>query len=365
MRILDRYILKSIVKTFLGCIIVFIFLYVIVDIFGHLDEILKQKINLVILRQYYLSYLPVIFVQITPIACLLATLYTLGTLAHHNEIIAMRTSGLSIFQITRTLIIFCIMISIFVFLINERVVPLSLDLLEKTKAKMEEKSKKESQEKEVIKNLSIYGLKNRLFFVNRFSLKDNTMEGITILEQDEHQNITKKIVANKGIWEDDLWRFYQSLTYNFDENGQFKGDPQYFEEEIMDIAEGPRDFLKQRQNPELMNIAQLNDYILRLSKSGAKAIVRNFKVDLYHRFMLPFTSLVITIVGIPFALRIRGRATALSSFGVSFMVGFLYYVFTAVTVAFGKAGFLPPFLAASLGHLSFFILGLYLISNLS
>jgi lipopolysaccharide export LptBFGC system permease protein LptF len=64
-------------------------------------------------------------------------------------------------------------------------------------------------------------------------------------------------------------------------------------------------------------------------------------------------------------MRIRGRATALASFGISFAVGFIYYVSDAIALAFGKAGILPPFLAASAGHLFFLGLGIYLILELT
>ena len=128
-----------------------------------------------------------------------------------------------------------------------------------------------------------------------------------------------------------------------------------------DIPETPMDFLKQRQHPEFMNISQLNNYIFILSKSGAKTVIRNFKVDLYQRFTFPFTSLVIVVLGIPFALMIKKRASALSSVGISILLGFLYYVSCAVSLAFGKAGFLPPYLAASLAHIVFLGFGLYKI----
>lgn len=363
MRILDRYIFKSLLSIFIGCVLLFVFLYVIIDIFGHLDEILKNKINLLLLKDYYLAYLPVIFVQIAPIACLLATLYSLGNLNRNNEVIAMRASGLSIWQMTKTLLTFGIIISLFVFLVNERFVPNAQETIEKVKVRMENKDNKKSKD-EVIKNLSMYGLRNRLFFVNQFSVKDNTMEGITILEQDSKQNITKKIVANKGVWGDGIWTFHNSITYSFDENGQIKQEPQYFSAEIMNITETPQDFLKQIRLPENMNIAQLDNYIFRLSKSGAAKVVRNLQVDLYQRYTSPFISLIIIIVGIPFALKIKKRATALTSFGISFIMGFLYYVSNAIGIAFGKGGILPPFLAASLSHVFFLALGAYLIYKL-
>ena len=104
MRILDRYIIKPIFFAILSCILLFCFLYIIVDIFGHLDEIIRQKISLSLLIDYYLAYIPFIFTQITPIACLLSTLYVLGNLCRHNEIIAMRSAGISTFKIIRGLI---------------------------------------------------------------------------------------------------------------------------------------------------------------------------------------------------------------------------------------------------------------------
>ena len=365
MRILDRYILKSVLTLFFQCLFTFLFLYIIIDVFSHLDEILKQQVSLPILRQYYLSYLPIIFIQVAPIACLLSTLYTFGKLNRNNEIIAMRSAGLSIFQITKTVIIFGLIVSAFVFWVNDRFVPSSMSLTEKIKTQMESGTKKaKEKEREIITNLSMYGLKNRLFFVNKFSLATDTMENIIILEHDEKQNITKKIVANKGVYRDGLWRFYQSVTYNFDENVQVKGEPQYLEEEIMDISETPGDFLKQMLRPDFMNISQLDDYLWRLSKSGATTVIRNLKVDLYQRFTFPLTSIMIILLGIPFSVMMKKRATGLSSVGLSIMLGFLYYVLNAVSVALGKAGILMPTLAVSLSHIIAFLSALYFIHNL-
>jgi len=365
MRILDRYILKSVLSIFLSCIFVFLFLYVIIDVLSHLEDILKQQVNFSLLIQYYLSYLPIMFVQVSPFACLLSTLYAFGRLNHDNEIIAMRSSGLSVFQISKTVIILGILISLFIFWINDKPVPQSLLLTQKIKVQMEEGNKKEKEKKqEVINYLCMYGLKNRLYYINKFTPDTNTMEGIIILEHDETQNITKKIVANKGVYQDGLWKFYQSITYNFDKNGQIIGEPQYFEEEIMAIPESPADFINQRQRPELMTIAQLEDYIWRLSRSGASTVIRSFKVDLYQRFTSPFTSTIIILLGIPFALMTKKRGAGISSIGLSILVGFLYYILDAISIAFGKGGALPPILAASASHIVALTAGLYLIGNM-
>ena len=352
MRILDRYVLTSVLRIFVGCLLTFLFLYIIIDVFTHLEDILKQHVSLLVLKDYYLSFLPIIFVQVAPFTCLLSTLYTFGSLNHNNEIIAMRSAGLSIFQITRVVLVFGVMISILVFYVNDRFVPQSSYVADRIRAQMEQGEKKaQEKENETVSNLCMFGMKNRLFFVNKFSPSKNMMERIVILEQDEHQNITKKIVANKGIYEDGLWRFYQSITYDFDENGQIIKEPQYMQEEIMNISDTPHDFLTQRKQPEFMDIAQLEDYIWRFSKSGATTIIRNLKVDLYQKFTSPLTSIIVILLGIPFSVMMKKRATGLSSLGISIMLGFLYYVLSAVGIALGKAGILAPLLSVSLSHI--------------
>ncbi|MDP2043741.1 MAG: LptF/LptG family permease, partial [Candidatus Omnitrophota bacterium] len=342
---------------------VFLFLYIIIDLLSNLEDILKQHLTLMLLIRYYLSYLPVMFVQVSPFACLLSSVYTFGKLNHNNEIIAMRSSGLSIFEISRNVLIFGFLISLLVFWVSDRFVPIALSENQNIKAQMESGSKK-NKAAETITNLSMYGLKNRLFFIRKFSPAAKTMEGITILEHDEKQNLTKKIVASKGVYQDGLWRFSQCITYTFDQNGQVLDQPAYFEEEIMSISETPRDFASLRQKPELMDIREMQDYIWRLSKSGATSVIRNLNVDLYQRFTAPFISIIIILLGIPFSLMMRKRATGISAIGVSIIVGFLYYVLDAVCLAIGKSGLLMPSLAASLSHIIAILASLYLISKL-
>jgi lipopolysaccharide export system permease protein len=340
-------------------------MYVVIDLLSRLEDVLKHHVHYTVLIQFYITNLPIMFVQVAPFACLLSTIYAFSKLNHDNEIIAMRASGLSIFYITKTVIIFGILISLLVFWINDRFAPKAMLLTQKIQSKMEEGSKKKIDKKtESISNLSMYGLKNRLFFINRFYPVTNTMEGITILEQDENQNLVRKIVANKGIYEDGLWRFSQSITYNFDKNGQIIDEPLYLEEEIMTIQEAPQDFLAQRQRPEYMTINQLDNYIWKLSKSGASTVIRNLKIDYYQKFASPFTSLIIILLGIPFSLIMKKRATGLSSIGFAIILGFFYYILDAVCIALGRGGIMPPLLAASSAHLIALGSSLYLINRL-
>ncbi len=365
MRILDRYILKSVLNIFFLCLFTFFFLYIIIDLFSHLDVILQNKIGPETIKLYYLTFLPAIFIQISPFACLLATLYTFAKLNQDNEIIAMRSSGLSIFQITKTAVIFGFIVSIFVFWVNDKIAPAyRLENL-KIKEQMENDNKKpKTKNTQILRNLTIYGSKNRLFYVNKFDPIRKTMEGIIILEHDVKQNIIRKIVANRGEYKNNLWEFYQCITYIFDENGQLLSDPQFLEEETMPFIETPEEFTSQKQSTDFMSLAQIEDYIWRLSKSGATAIIRNLKVDYYQRFTLPLTSLIIILIGIPFSFKMHRKSTGMSSFGISLILGFVYYVLTAVSINLGKAGILAPLLSVSVSHFIMLLLSTYLIGKI-
>jgi lipopolysaccharide export system permease protein len=329
--------------------------------------ILKQAVSLDVLRRYYASYLPIIFTQVAPISCLLASLYTFARMNKENEIIAMRSSGLSIMRISRVVIVFGLLISLAVFWVNDKMVPRAMLISKQMQEQMENDSDKVAKNRnsaEVINDFTVYGLHNRLFYINKFYPVQKTMTGITVLEHNEKQNLTKKTVASKGVYKGGLWRFYQTISDTYDKNGHAVEEHIYREEEVMPITETPEDFLNQRQHPDYMNIAQLEEYIWRLSKSGATTVIRSLTIDLYQRYTAPFTSFMIVLLSIPFALKMQKRATGFSSLGLALVVGFLYYILNAISIALGKASILPPFICASLTHSAAFVYSLYLIKKL-
>jgi lipopolysaccharide export system permease protein len=367
MRILERYILGSVCTIFFSCLFTFFFLYIIIDLFSHLDMILKQAVTIDVLIRYYSSYLPIIFTQVAPISCLLASLYTYARMNKENEIIAMRSSGLSILRISRIVIVFGLLISLAVFWVNDKHVPRAMLISQQIQQQMESDASKNVNDKkkpEVLLDFTVYGLHNRLFYINKFYPAEKKIYGVTILEHNEKQDLTKKTVASKGEFKDGVWRFYQTVSDTYDKNGKVIDEHLYRDEEVMSITETPEDFLNQRQHPDYMNIAQLQEYILRLSKSGATTVIRSLTIDLYQRYTAPLTSLLIVILSIPFSLKLKKRATGFSSLGLALVVGFMYYILNAVSIALGKAGILFPLLSASLTHLIVLLYSIYLIKEL-
>ncbi|MBF0387598.1 MAG: LptF/LptG family permease [Candidatus Omnitrophica bacterium] len=366
MRILDNYITRSIIQIFLSSILVFCFLYILIDLATHLEDFISNKVPGMVITGYYASFLPIIFVQTAPIACLLATLFTYSSLNNNNEIIALRASGLNFWKITRPAIIFGVMAAALVFLINEKFVPQSLSLSQEIRQDQIEPASNQRKALQPIKYLFFYGLNNRLFFIDQFEPATKTLQGITIIGQDEKQRMTEKIVALKGEWTGSNWKFTncQILRYNAADQSTF-GDVQFYKEKILDIRESPADMLKQRNSVSTMNIRELKAYIKRFKGSGAVAALNGLKVDLHQKIAYPFACIVIIFAGLPFALTTgRRKGLTFASVGIALVIGFLFYVVNAVGLALGKGNVLPPVIAAWFAPAFFVAAGTYSVRKL-
>ncbi|MBI5150762.1 MAG: LptF/LptG family permease [Candidatus Omnitrophica bacterium] len=349
MRILERHIVKSVIQIFFSTVLVFCFLYILIDATSNLDEIIDRKVALAVLVKYYLSFFPVILVQTSSIACLIAVLLTFSSLNNQNEILAMRAGGLNFWQITRPALCFSLVVAAAVFFVNEQIIPTAAATTQQIRDEnMMLKVDRIRKNTEVIRNMTLYGLKNRLYFIDSYNPRDEVLEGITIIEHDANQNIEQKIVALRGVWTGIAWKFYQCQITVFNPvNITSPVKIKVYKEKLMDIKETPDDFLSQRLNVSSMNIRQLSLYITKFATSGAQKALQSLRVDMHQRIAFPIGNVVIVLAGLPFALMFKSRKGAtFTALGIAVGTGFLYYVVNAVSIAFGKGGFFPPVVAA-------------------
>ena len=365
MRIIDRYILKSILTIFVGTVFTFAFLFILIDMFGNLQNFIEKSVGLDVIFQYYVSFLPTVIVQTSTMASLIAVMFTYSNLNAHNEIIAIRTSGLNFWQIARPALVFALFISAFVFLVNEKFVPQSSMInqeIRDTEIKIVPSQK--GKGKPPIKNLTFYGLKNRLFFIDLFDPNTNELTGITIIGHDRKQNMVEKITALKGKWTGIAWKFFNCQVAAYDAaSPNISGPIKMSTEKLMDIKETPKDFLKQRMDVSSMNLQALHSYIKRFSGSGALKTLSDLRVDLHQKITLPLRNFIIILIGLPFVLLSGGkrRGMTFTSIAIALVIGFLYYVADAVGLALAKGGALLPWEGAWLTPILFTLTALFVI----
>jgi len=360
MKILREYILGEFLKPFFACFVLFITLTWIIDLFDHLDEIVKAKVPLFVLCDYYFSLTPFIFVNIAPIIIILATIFTLSSLNRNSEIMAIKAIGINLWTIIWIFLGFGVLMCVLSFCVNEVVKPdaylHSLSLKEqyfKASANLEKNK--------IMKDVTLYGSSNRIFIINSYDVKRQQINNIMISENDTNNQLSRQIIAKKAQWMDGFWIFYDAIISEFD-NGTLKGEPTHFDEKIVLIDEKPRDIKRANLQPDLMSYWQLKKYIRRLQSGGFKA--NKELVTLYSKVAFPLANFILIFFAVPFTLTRSRSETLFAGIATSIGISFSYWGVNALSLSLGKVGFLPPMLSAWLTNILFLFIGIGLIETI-
>ncbi|MDD5437030.1 MAG: LptF/LptG family permease [Candidatus Omnitrophica bacterium] len=361
MKIIDRYMVRGFLSPFVWCLFIFTVMAVIIDIFSFIEDIVKYKIPAESLGAFYIYYSPTILLQVTPMAVLLSTMFLLSNLNKNNEITAMKSSGISLWRIMSPIIMLGLIISIMSFIVSDRVIPISSKVANMIRQEELEKEKRRSNQQKVIDNVAVYGSGNRILFARQYDTDKKVLTDITIHEHDLSENLVSKTTAQTGVWTGNGWKFYKVISLKIDNSGKILSTPTFYAEKVLPIKERPRDFAYKDWHSEYMSYADLKNYIKNFRGVSTK-LVRGLMVDLYQKVSFSVISLIIILIGAPFAL-ITTRGGVMIGMGMSIAIGLLYYASMAISVAFGKAGILPPIAAAWIGNIIFGIIGIHLINK--
>ncbi|MEA3369662.1 MAG: LptF/LptG family permease [Candidatus Ratteibacteria bacterium] len=356
MKIIDRYITKKFISWIFFFLLAFTFIYIIIDLFEHLDDFLTLKVALKIILQYYLLFIPPIFVQIIPVAILLSTLFVLGYMTRFNETVALKACGVSLYHLILPFIKLALGFSLLTFLVNETIVPISFNKLNIAK----EKNWSGQAPSKTLHDLTFYGSERRFYYIKTFDFPAETMEGILLLEYYPDRTIKIRVDAEKAVWQTDGWVFRNGIVRYFDQEGQQSKKEEVFEQRKMHFKEIPEDFWRQQTKLETMNIAALLTHIRYLKHCGVHP--HKELVELQYRFASPLFSFFIILLGIPFALR-SSRASVLHGAGIALVLCLFYYACISLALAMGKQRGFPPFLSAWSANILFGGLGLFLLKR--
>jgi len=355
MSVLDRYVVKEVLKgTFLALLI----LYTLLNLFTLRDELKATGVgdyDTAHVFMYLGLMIPHYIYELMPSAALLGSLFVLGNMANHRELVAMRVSGVSIFGIVRSVMLAGLVLTTFSFFIGEFIGP-----------PLEEKAK-------ILKSVAktqrpVASLGNGLWLRdgNQFiHIKDIFTEG--------H-------VANISIYElGDNWRGLKKITYA--QQGTFLGAGKWQLKDVK-ISDVSRSQVIAKQlsklywssvidsdvvnvvvlDPENIGLYNLYKYISFLQEN--KQDTAKYALAFWARLVNPFVTLVMLLVAVPFIFGV-GRGVAL---GPRMMMGVLIGMsFNIVDNTAGQMGIvygLNPFLVAVLPSSLVLLGALYAINRL-
>lgn len=308
---------------------------------------------------YYLYRIPQIISQTVAVAVLLASTITLSTMSRYNEISAMNAAGISIYRIITPILALALLISAAIWAGNEKLLPLTNKRMEYIKRI---KIRKETP-RSLFKDGRIWfrGEEGVFYNIRYMSPQQDFLQEVTVYYFDGYFRLIKRIDAAAAKWVNDRWVFEKGTVYKFPPNAIPQSEA--FESKPVELNEMPSDFKQIESNPESMNYQELHDYIQNLRNKGHEVI--SYLVDLYAKQAIPFISLIMALIGTPFALRHERRGGKALGVALTLGIGFAYWVVLAMGLALGRGGVIPPFLAAWGANLLFAGLGFYLLAELS
>jgi lipopolysaccharide export system permease protein len=354
MKLLSRHIFGEFIKLFLAMIAVIITVYLCMDFLQKADGFIKYKANIRQVVAYYLYSLPAMVASSLPIAALIAALVSLGNLSRHNEIIAMRASGVSLATIIAPVLFGGLLISAFGFVNNEFIMPVYT-----TRANFIKNVEIEHKQQRVMfqqRKLWLRGPDNSIANIDLISPERNEMLGINIFKMNPDFSVRERITAESLIWENGAWRLKNGRKYVINDLGT---RAQKADGEIFNIVESPSDLGMIAKSSEEMNFSELWDYVRRLKISGYKAA--RYEVDLHGKLAFPLSSLLMVLIATPLSIQKVRSGGFGKGISIAVFIAFIYWGLMSVGTALGRSGALPPLEAAWLANVLFASASLYVL----
>lgn len=352
MKILDKYLLKHFIPSYLLTLITFCFFYCLVDMLSNLSKFIDKGALIIDVAKFYAFFLPSLLLKLSPLAVLIGVWFSIGHLAEDREIMAMRLSGISAIRITAPLLMLGFVISLFCLGINTILLPFCEEKKEETwKGKIQQEEEYLNKTKEDF----IFRSENILYFAKNFSEKEEKMYGVQMTYNDPKTKDEVRITAAEALWLDSEWILMDGLTRTFDKNGDVK-EIEEFDVKGISLSLTPHELWLYDKSPSLIPISKLKRYITEDKKASGSHYP--YWAELHSRFSLPFINFTLLILSIPFCLLSLHQNSVVrisSCFGLSL----IYYVFFSLMMAMAEKGRILPPLGIWLPNIIFLAIGIF------
>ncbi len=370
---MDRYLASELLPPFLFGVGTFSSLGITIDVmFELIRKIVESGLPVGIAINVFLLKLPNVIVYAFPLSTLLATLMTYSRLSSESELIALRGCGVSVYRMVLTAVVLSFLVTGMTFVFNERIVPAAnyqatMTLQKALKGDKPPVAQQDNflyaEKREVqLPDGNFQKVLARLYYADQFD--GSQFKGLTIIDRSE-KGVNQIIVARAGEWNpsQNIWDIYNGTIYLVAPDRSYRNIVRFKHQEFklprtaFDLAEKTRDYGE-------MNIAQALQQLQIVRLSGDEQKIRKLEVRIQQKVALPFVCVVFGLVGAAMGTipQRTGRAT---SFGVSIIVIFAYYLLYFISGAVAETGLFPPFVGAWLPDFFGLAVGILLLRRVA
>jgi lipopolysaccharide export system permease protein len=331
MKLLDKYIIKKLLSTFIFVVLIIL---AIVDILP-----------------YYGAFIPWIANLITPITIFIATVFVTSRLAGHTEIIAMLAGGMSFRRFMRPYFIGASIIAVASFFLNSFIIPEANKTRIAFEAAYIQKPFYYSD-----RDIHIKIAPETYAYMESYNNQRDVGYRFT-LEKITNQELKAKLSARRIEW-DSAKASWTIKDWELREIEGFKEFVSSGKEMDTVLNISPDDFESDKGLQETLTMTELNSYIGLLKERGADN-VKVYLIERYIRYMSPFAAIILVFIGVVVSSR-KTRGGTGFQIALGFVIAFVFIIFFIMSKAIAENSTMNPILAVWIPNIVFSCIGLIL-----
>jgi lipopolysaccharide export system permease protein len=353
MKILDVYILKKYLSTFIYLVFALCLIICVIDYSEKIDDYKDANLTLwEIITGYYAHMVPYLANFLSPLLIFISTILVTARLAGHTEITAILASGVSFNRILLTYFFGAALLALLTFYLIGWVIPQSnAKRIDFEIQRLGEGSAQDVQNIHLRVNDSTY------LYLQHYNEASNTGHNFT-LETLKDNDLTYRLKSNRVQWDsiNKTWgcSFYSIRTYINKTEKLVKGDSIL----KLKIGVSPEDFQPRYNVHQMLTLPQLERFIERERVKGTGGL-EVYWMEYYERFTYPFAIIILTLMGVIVSAR-KNRNGIANQLVIGFVLCFVYYAFLQLGRSFTQSDDLHPLMSAWIPNVVFIFTGLVL-----
>lgn len=355
MKILDWYILKRYLGTFFALLLLFIPIGIIVDLAEKIDNIIKHRVPLQAVLEYYKDFTIYFANLLFPLFVFLSVIWFTSKLANKTEIIAFLSSGVSYWRFLRPYLIGSVIICIAALGVGLFLAPKASQGFNEFKFNYLKKHKKIQETRNVYRQIS----DSVFLYATNFEPLNKSASNFT-LEYFNGNTLKTKISASTIVYreKDSIYELQDYVKREI-----LKNKDRIEEEEIKDTVLPFQidEFTPVTYVAETLNYLELNAFIKKESRRGSSDINR-YKVVAYKRWSIPISVFILTVIGVAVASNKRRGGMGMN-LAIGIALAFVFIFFDKVLGTLANQSDFSPLVAVWFPNVSFGILAIFLLQN--
>jgi len=339
-RIIHRYVLREIAVPFALGLATFTFILLIARILRLVELVVNRGVPLLdVLRLF--SYILPAFLEVTvPMALLLGVLTAFGRLSADSEMTALRTSGVSLYQVLPPVAVFASVVFVVAVGLSVYVRPWGNNRL-RTGLFEIAKTRASAGIREKVFNDDFKGL---VIYVNQIEPPGNALRGVLISDSREAEQLNTVIaragflVSSTGTNALMLRLIDGSIHSYYPRNGSYHRTDFATYDVTLDLQTALGNLQQHEKDPSEMTVGELRAAIAANARTGDTAFPET--VELHRKLSIPFACLAFAALGVPLGLQ-PSRAVHSRGFTLSLALIFIYYLLLTLGENLGSRGVLP------------------------